>query len=128
MSITDSITETVNSFPEWTLTTLKSGNDAVLAATKKMVEAIEPMTNKIPSTPLTERLSSLPQPGDVLSQWFSYVEKVIAEQKRFGLHLAGTVAATQPAAPAPARKTTAPKAACAGSRRAMPGPVLQIHR
>ncbi len=112
MSITDTITETVNNIPEWTLSTLKSGNDAFLAATKKMVEAVEPMTSKIPSTPLTERLSSLPQPGEVLSQWFSYVEKVIAEQKRFGLHLASTVTPPTPTEePAPARKTTAPKAA-----------------
>ncbi len=112
MSITDTITETVNSIPEWTLTTLKSTNDAVLSATKKMVEAIEPMTSKIPSTPLTERLSSLPQPGDVLSQWFSYMEKVIAEQKRFGVHLASTMAPAAPTAePAPTRKSTAAKAA-----------------
>ena len=78
----------------------------------QVVDAIEPMTNRLPSAPLADRLPSLPQPGEVLSQWFSYAEKLMAEQKRFGLDLAGTVAAATPApAPAPARKSTAHKAA-----------------
>ena len=111
MTITETITETVNSIPEWSLNTLKSGNDAVLAATKKVVEAMEPMTHRFPSTPLAERMPSLPQPTEVLSQWFSYVEKLIAEQKRFGLDLAGAVAAATPAPAAPTtRKSTAHKA------------------
>jgi len=111
MTITETITETVNSIPEWSLNTLKSGNDAVLAATKKVVEAMEPMTHRIPSSPLAERLPSLPQPSEVLSQWFSYVEKLIAEQKRFGLDLAGAMASATPASAAPApRKSAAHKA------------------
>jgi len=110
MGITDTITETVNNIPEWSLSTLKSSNDAVLAATKKVIDAFEPVTRLIPAAPLADRLPELPQPSEVLSQWFSFVEKLIAEQKRFGLDLAGAMT-TQPPAAAPARKTTAAKAA-----------------
>ncbi len=111
MSITDTITETMTSIPEWSLSTLKSSNDAVLSATKKLVDVMAPVTSRIPASPLADRLPSLPQPTELLSQWFGYAEKFVAEQKRFGLDLAGAVVPAPVVEPAPTRKSTASKAA-----------------
>jgi hypothetical protein len=112
MSITGTITNTTKALPEWSLSTLKSGNDAILKATKKMVGAIEPATHLIPKAPLADRLQDLPQPSEFISQWFNYMDKVVAEQKRFGLDLADTVSASAPTKPtAVRRKPAAAKAA-----------------
>jgi hypothetical protein len=117
MTITETITNTTKALPEWSLSTLKTGNDAILAATKRVVEAFEPAANLIPKTPLADRLPEMPEPTALLTVWFNYMEKVVAEQKRFGLDLAGTVNSPAPAAPAPApaRKTPAAKTSASKS-------------
>jgi hypothetical protein len=107
MTITETITNTTKALPEWSLNTLKTSNDAILSATKRVVEALEPAVNLIPKTPLADRLPEMPEPTQVLGVWFDYMEKVVAEQKRFGLDLASTVNAAPvppvaPVAPTPA--------------------------
>jgi hypothetical protein len=78
MSIFDSAT----SLQDQVLATVKTAEDAVVSATKSIVE---PLATRLPSTPLA---ANLPRASDLVNNSFSFAEKVLANQKEFYNELA----------------------------------------
>jgi hypothetical protein len=99
MSVTDTLATTANTLQEWSLTALKSSDEAIVEAAKTVAGALEPVSRQIAGkTPFAGRL---PQPTDVVGRWFSFLENVLAEQKRFGLDLVATLPSAPASAPQP---------------------------
>jgi hypothetical protein len=98
--------ETTGTVQKQVLDALKSGEDAVLSAVKQVTDAVEPVlepvTSRVSQAPFAEQL---PPAKDVVDQWFSFAEKVLANQKQFTLKLVDLFAPAAPPAK-PAAKTT----------------------
>jgi hypothetical protein len=121
---------------------IRKSQEVTLDAVKKVVETMTaaqaklpaPFDGKIPSLPLTEKLSELPQLSDlpepeaVVSSAFDFLGQLLAEQRKFATELIkataplrptlGSQAAAEPAAepaaaakPAPAKRPAAAKPA-----------------
>ena len=136
---TTSVTQEVQ---DQVLGAIRKSQEVTLDAVKKVVETMTaaqaklpaPFDGKIPSLPLTEKLSELPQLSDlpepeaVVSSAFDFLGQLLAEQRKFATELIKATAplrptlesqpAAQPAAepaaaakPAPAKRPAAAKPA-----------------
>lgn len=99
--------ETTSSVQNQVLDALKSGEDAVLSAIQQVAGAVEPVlepvADRVRQAPFAEQI---PPAKDVVDQWFSFAEKVLANQKQFALKLVDTFVPTvAPAKPAPKTST-----------------------
>lgn len=65
--------------------TVKTAEDAVLAAAKTIVDSFEPMTGRMPAAPFADKL---PTPVEVIDTAFGFAEKLLANQKAFYTELA----------------------------------------
>jgi hypothetical protein len=107
------ILETTSTVQSQVLDALKSGEEAVLSAVKQVADAVEPVIE-----PVTSRVSQsqfaeqIPPAKEVVDQWFTFAEKVLANQKQFALKLVDLFAPAAPAKPAPkTTKSSEPKVA-----------------
>lgn len=101
MSVTDTLASTADTLQEWSLTALKTGDEAILEAAKTVISALEPVSRQVAAK--TPFAGSLPAPGALVGRWFGFLEDILAEQKRFGFDLVSTLPATsETSAPAPA--------------------------
>ncbi|HWG72874.1 MAG TPA: hypothetical protein VG184_02335 [Acidimicrobiales bacterium] len=107
MSVTDTLTSTAQTIQAWSLSALKTSDEAIVDATKAVAGAFEPVVSRARTAPLA---AYLPEPAAVVGRWFDFVETVVAEQKRFTLDLTGALAAAAPAASAPKASATKPRA------------------
>jgi hypothetical protein len=86
VSVTDTIVSTAQSVQEWSLAALKTGDEALIEASKSIATAL---------SPATERLTNqLPPVRPVLDSWFGFAEKLLAEQKRVSVDLLETFGST----------------------------------
>lgn len=89
MTFKDTVASTAQSIGDRSLSALKSSDDAVVHAARRLAGAVRPVTGRVRTSPVLERL---PEGRKVVERVFSYAEKLLAEQKRFSLDLAGTFA------------------------------------
>ena len=90
-TVAETVTDTVKSFEDWSLDTMKGSESAILSATKTVAGSLEPLTDRIRTAAVVD---GMPEPKKVVSDWFNYLEKVLAQQKRFSVELTSTVAPT----------------------------------
>src|SRR5689334_20824162 len=124
--MTATVTEDVR---DQVLGVVRKSQELTLDAIKQVVETVNTAAEKLPAVPFADRLPSLhplpgvlPAPQTVVSGTFDFLERLLAEQRRFadelvkaasGLHQAATAepAAGKPAEPAaPAGDEPAPAA------------------
>jgi hypothetical protein len=77
------------------LNAVKAGQDAVLSAVDSLADAATPITEKLPEAPFADLL---PKPVDVIENYFSFAQKLLANQKDFALKLAESYSPAKPAA------------------------------
>jgi hypothetical protein len=80
-----SISDNATSVQDQVLATVKTAEDAVVSAAKTIVESVEPLTSRIPTAPLSDKM---PKASDLVDNAFSFAEKVLANQKEFYSELA----------------------------------------
>jgi hypothetical protein len=103
VSVTDTIVNTAEAVQEWSLSALKTSDEALIEASKSLAGAIRPAA---------ERLSTqLPPVRPVVENWFDFAEKVLAEQKRLSVKLLGTFEATGSTASRTSSRRSSKKAA-----------------
>ncbi|HSS11520.1 MAG TPA: hypothetical protein VLL25_16665 [Acidimicrobiales bacterium] len=97
-----SILETVATVQDQILDAIKAGQDAVLSAVDTLADSATPITENLPAAPFAEHL---PKPVDVIDNYFSFAQKLLASQKDFTLKLVESYS------PAKTVSKPAPKAA-----------------
>ena len=113
--MTATVTEDVR---DQVLGVVRKSQELTLDAIKQVVETVNTAAEKLPAVPFADRLPSLhplpgvlPAPQTVVSGTFDFLERLLAEQRRFadelvkaasGLRQAATTATTEPAAGKPA--------------------------
>jgi hypothetical protein len=90
-TVADSVTDTIKNLEDWSLDAIKSSEGAVLSATKTVAETLEPVTDRLPTAAVVD---GLPEPKKVVTNWFDYLGKVLAQQKRFSVELTSTLVPT----------------------------------
>ena len=103
-TVTDTVTDTIKNLEAWSLDAIKSSEGKVLSATKNVTDSLEPLTDRVPTAAI---LDVLPEPKKVVTNWFDYLEKVLAQQKHFSVELASTLVRTHTPASRPAAKPRA---------------------
>ena len=98
-----SVRETANSVQAQVLDALKSGEESVLSAVRTAVDTAEPFTSRIPA-PYAE--TTIPFVTEVVESWFTFAEKVLANQKKFVAELLHTGTPNHKPAAKPVAKTT----------------------
>lgn len=88
MTIADTLTDATKTVQDWSLSALKSSDEVVVDAAKKISGALEPVASRVRTSPVVEQL---PRPQEVVERLFGYAEKLLAEEKRFSLDLANTL-------------------------------------
>jgi hypothetical protein len=79
-----SVLETATTVQDQFLDAIKAGQDALLSAVDSLVDSTTPITEKLPAAPFADRL---PNPVDVIDNYFSFGQKLLATQKDFSLKL-----------------------------------------
>ena len=113
--MTATVTEDVR---DQVLGVVRKSQELTLDAIKQVVETVNTAAEKLPAVPFADRLPSLhplpgvlPAPQTVVSGTFDFLERLLAEQRRFadelvkaasGLRQAATAAPAGPAAGKPA--------------------------
>jgi hypothetical protein len=92
-----SVLETAATVPDKILDAVKTGQDAVLSAVGTLTSRTRPLTEKLPASPLADRL---PKPAAVVDSYFGFAQKVLANQKDFALKLAESYKPAKPVKPA----------------------------
>jgi hypothetical protein len=87
-TVADTVTDSIKSLEDWSLDAMKSSEGAVLSATKSVAGSLEPLTDRITTAAAVD---GLPAPKKVVTDWFNYLEKVLAQQKRFSVELTSTL-------------------------------------
>jgi hypothetical protein len=100
------VLETAATVQDQILDAIKASQDAVVSAVDTVAERATPITEKLPAAPFADRL---PKPVDVIDNYFSFAQKLLASQKDFVLKLAESSSPAKSAKPAskPAAKKTA---------------------
>lgn len=91
MSVVDTVNTTAQTVQDWYLSALKTGDEALGEAARSLAHALSPLTSRV--------VAPLPEVRPVVDNWFSFAEKVLAEQKRFSLDLVSDLEGFAPAAP-----------------------------
>jgi hypothetical protein len=90
-----SVLESVTTVQDQILDAVKAGQDAVLSVVDSVAGSAAPITEKLPAPPFADRL---PNPVDVVDNYFSFVQKLLANQKDFALKLVESYNPVKPAA------------------------------
>jgi hypothetical protein len=101
-----SVLETATNVQDQILDAIKAGQDAVLSAVGTLADSAAPITERLPAAPFADQL---PNPVDVIDNYFRFAQKLLATQKDFSLKVVESYGPAN-AAPATAVKP-APKAA-----------------
>lgn len=107
MSVTDTITDTITStaqaVQEWSLSALRTSDEALADAARNVAGTF---------SPVAERLGSqVPPVRPLVENWFGFAEKVLAEQKRFGMDLLDSFGRPAPVRSTGTRRQSSKKAA-----------------
>ena len=95
------VLEVATTMQDQVLDAIKAGQDALVSAVDTLADTAAPITEKLPSPPFADVMT---KPVDLIDNYFSFVQKLLASQKDFALRLAETYS-SKPAAK-PAVKTT----------------------
>ena len=95
-----SMLDTATTVQDQVLDAIKAGQSAIISAVSTFAESASPITGKLAAVPFADRL---PKPVDVIDNYFSFAQKLLANQKDFAIKL---VDAYRPAKP----PMTGPKA------------------
>jgi hypothetical protein len=87
--------ETVTTVQDQLLDAVKAGQAKVLSAVDTLADSATPIIDKLPAAPFADRL---PNPVDLIDNYFSFAQKLLANQKDFTLKLAESY---NPAKPGP---------------------------
>jgi len=79
-----SLLDDATAYQEHALSAMKAGQDTILAAHRLAAETVAPLTTLLPEVP-----AGLPglSPEDLTQLWFSFAEKVLANQREFTAQL-----------------------------------------
>lgn len=94
---------------EMTIDAIKQVVDTVNSATQKLPAM--PFVGKLPALPHVPGVSALPTPETAVSATFDFLDRLLAEQRKFAAELVKATASLRPAArPGPAAEDAAPAA------------------
>jgi hypothetical protein len=96
------VLEVASTVQDQVLDAIKAGQDALVSAVETVADTAAPITEKLPAPPFAD---ALVKPVDLLDNYFSFAQKLLASQKDFALRLAESYNVTKPAAK-PVAKTT----------------------
>jgi hypothetical protein len=119
--MTATVTEDVQ---EQVLGIVRKSQEMTLDAIKQVVETVNTAAEKLPAMPLADKLPSLhqlpgmaalPKPETVVSSTFDFLDRLLADQRKFAGELVKATATLRPTAPAagesaPAAGESAPAA------------------
>jgi hypothetical protein len=103
-----SVHETTARVQDQVLGAIKLGQDAVLSAVDTLAEKAGSITEKLPDLPTAPFADRMPKPADVVDSYFTFAQKMLANQKDFTSRL---VDAYRPAKVSPPAAKRAAKAA-----------------
>jgi hypothetical protein len=104
--MTATVTEDVQ---EQVLGIVRKSQEMTLDALKQVVETVNTAADKLPAMPFAGKLPSLrqvpgvpalPKPETVVSSTFDFIDRLLAEQRKFAGELVKAAATLRPAAPA----------------------------
>lgn len=116
------------------LTAVRKSQEVTLGAVKQAVETVNAATAKLPAVPLVGKLPQLPPvsglpgarrlpaPEKVVSATFDFIDRLLAEQRKFAGELVRATASLRPAVKAAPAEGEAPAAPPAGTGSAGEGP------
>ena len=90
-----SVLETAVTVQDQILDAVRAGQEAVLSAVGTLANGTKPIAEKLPASPLADRL---PKAADVVDNYFGFAQKLLANQKDFTLKLAESYRPAKPAA------------------------------
>ena len=79
------VQDTATRVQEQVLDAIKAGQDAVLSAVDTLADTTGSITEKLPAPPFADRL---PKPQEVVDSYFTFAQKLLANQKDFAIKLA----------------------------------------
>ena len=74
------MSDNATSVQDQVLSTVKSAEAAVVSAAKSIAETVEPLVNLIPAVPFSDQL---PKASELIDNYFTFAEKVLANQRAF---------------------------------------------
>lgn len=92
------VQDTAARVQEQVLDAIKAGQDAVLSVVDTLADTTGSIAGKLPTPPFADRL---PKPQEVVDSYFTFAQKLLANQKDFAIKLADTYRPAKPGTTGP---------------------------